>query len=262
MDTPDDRAVEAAKHAAGGPLGEKLSKFPLLFAKAVLFGQRPSRANPTEIRNGTITLVDLGTGPLGITCQHVVGSFRQQLAETKNSVFQVGDVELDPIRQLVDENERLDLAVIRFTDEQARAITSEGEIGSCFFQPNAWPCPPPERGRFVAFGGFPGKLKKVISFDEMEFGSWSSGASEVSSVSDFQFASAFDRSHWIGWSGSKVNLDLTALGGMSGGPAFINRGLYSDLVGVVSEYHENYDAVCFSSTSRVNRDGTIDPPAI
>lgn len=262
MDTPDDQAVEEAKRAVAGPLGEKLAKFPLLFAKTVFFGQRPSRANPTEIRNGTITLVDLGTGPCGITCQHVVESYRRLLVETNRAVFQIGNVELDPVRQLVDENDRLDLAVIRLTGEQARAITSEGEIGSCFFRPKAWPCQPPERGLFVAFGGFPGKLKEVISFDELEFRSWSSGASEISSVSDYQFVSAFDRENWVGSYGNKVNLDLTALGGMSGGPAFISRGLYWDLVGVVSEYHENYDTVVFSSTSRVQADGTIEPPAV
>lgn len=262
MDTLDDQAVEEAKRAVAGPLGENLAKFPLLFAKAVLFGQRPSRANPAEIRNGTITLVDLGTGPLGITCQHVVESYRRLRIEASRPVFQIGNVELDPVRQLVDENERLDLAVIRLTGEQAGAITSEGEIGSCFFRPKAWPCQPPEQGLFVAFGGFPGKLKEVISFDELEFRSWSSGASEISSVSDHQFISAFDRDYWVGSYGNRVNLNLTALGGMSGGPAFVSRGLYWDLVGIVSEYHENFDAVIFSSTSRVQADGTIEPSAI
>jgi len=57
-------------------------------------------------------------------------------------------------------------------------------------------------------------------------------------------------------------MELDALGGMSGGPAFVNRGLYWDLVGIVSQYHENYDAVFFSMLDSVQPDGTITPPPV
>ena len=52
---------------------------------------------------------------------------------------------------------------------------------------------------------------------------------------------------------------LEELGGMSGGPVFINRGLYWDLVGLVSQYHEEYDAMFFSKLNAVHSDGTIEP---
>ncbi len=45
-----------AKELAAGPLGEKMEKFPLLFAKAVFFGPRPSRVQPTDVNSGTATL--------------------------------------------------------------------------------------------------------------------------------------------------------------------------------------------------------------
>lgn len=66
-----------AKKLAAGDLGRELSKFPLLFAKAAFFGQRPSPKKPTKIRNGTIALIDLGKGPIGITCQHVIEGYRK-----------------------------------------------------------------------------------------------------------------------------------------------------------------------------------------
>lgn len=251
-----------AKELAVGALGEKMAKFPLLFAKAAFFGPRPARDRPSDVNNGTVTLADLGSGPLAITCQHVVSCYRKRLAREKDIVFQIGCVELYALDQLVDEDQRLDIATIRLNDEQVEQITLEGEIGLCVFSPKEWPCPAPEPGEFVAFGGFPAKLRTVRSFDELDFGSWSSGASEISSVSDNQFVSAFEREYWVRTFGLPGLSDLDILGGMSGGPALINRGLYWDMIGIVSQYHEQYDAMFFSILSAVHPDGTIEPPPV
>lgn len=233
-----------------------------MFAKPVFFGPRPSHSYPSEIRNGTITLADLGSGPLGITCHHVLDSYRKLREQSGDILFQIGDQELDPLSQLVDQNERLDIAVLKLPESQVTAITSTGTIGSCLFRPKQWPCEPATRGSYVAFGGFPGKLKNITSLNEIEFGSWSSGASHIDSASDIQFVSAFDRAYWVKSFGSTAHMELSTLGGMSGGPAFINRGLYWDFVGIVSEYQDNYDAVFFSSTAPIRHDGTIEPPPI
>ena len=258
----DEADIAKAKELAAGPLGEKMAKFPLLFAMAAFFGQRPSKSRPTEVRNGTITLADLGKGPLAITCHHVITAYRERRAALEKVIFQIGDIQIDPIDQLIDEDERLDLATIRLTESQVKAITSQGEIGSCVFQPKSWPPPLPKEGEYVAFGGFPGTLRSVISFDELSFGSWSSGASQISSVSEFQFASVFEREFWVQSFGNKHHMDLNALGGMSGGPAFLNRGLYWDLVGIVSHYNETYDTVLFASVRGIHHDGTIEGPPV
>ncbi len=246
---------------AGG-LGKELAKFPLLFAQAVIFGQRPSKTRPREINNGTISFVDLGHGPIGITCHHVITDYRVKCDALADFAFQIGNIEIDPIKQLIDQNEQMDLATIHLSANQIKAITSQGEIGSCVFRPTTWPSPRLKDGEFVAFGGFPGSLRKLRSFDELEFPSWSSGASRISSVSDFKFISAFEREFWVSSFGAKHQVDLRALGGMSGGPAFIKRELHWDFVGIVSDYHENYDAVIFASVRTVRSDGTIDRPPV
>jgi hypothetical protein len=148
------------------------------------------------------------------------------------------------------------------SEPQVRAITSDGEIGSCVFQPRSWPPPLLKAGDYVAFGGFPGNLRILESFDELVFPSWSSGASQVSSVSGLQFVSTFEREYWVSSFGNKYHMDLRALGGMSGGPVFIYRGLYWDFVGIVSQYHEDYDAMFFTSVHMVRLDGTIEPPPV
>lgn len=253
-----ERILQAKKLAAG-PLGEQLGKFPLLFAKAVLFGERPSKGRPTAISSGSVSLVNLGYGPMIVTCEHVIAGYRKMAGKFNNVLFQVGDIEIDPLKQLIALDTRLDLATIRLSDAQAKAITSSGPIGSCVFEPKSWPPESVMPGQFVAFGGFPGSLRTIESFDEIVFSSWSSGASEVSSVSEGQFVSSFDREFWVSSFGTGTHLTITDLGGLSGCPAFINRGLYWDFVGIVSAYHENYDAMFFSAASRLRADGTIDP---
>jgi hypothetical protein len=161
--------IEEAKKMATGPLGEEMSKFPLLFAKAACFGQRPSKTRPAKINNGTISLVNFGKGVLGITCHHVIECYRHRREREGDIVFQIGNVELDPLVQLVDENTRIDVATIHLTEPQVRAITSDGEIGSCVFQPRSWPPPLLKAGDYVAFGGFPGNLRILESFDELVF---------------------------------------------------------------------------------------------
>lgn len=252
-------SILQAKKLAAGPLGEQLGKFPLLFAKSVLFGERPSKERPTAISTGSASLVNLGCGPMVVTCEHVVAGYRKMAAKYENVLFQVSDIEIDPLNQLIALDTRLDLATIRLSDAQAKAITSSGPIGSCVFEPKSWPPEPVVKGQFVAFGGFPGSLRTVESFDELVFSSWSSGASEVSSVSEGQFVSSFDREFWVRSFGTDAHLTITDLGGLSGCPAFVNRGLYWDFVGIVSAYHENYDAMFFSAASRLRADGTIAP---
>jgi hypothetical protein len=257
-----DAEESITKRLAAGWLGEKMAKFPLLFATTVCFGQRPSKNRPSEVRNGTISLIDLGEGPLAVTCEHVIAGYSEMTKLHDNLVFQIGDVEINPLEQLIDKNARLDLATIRLTENQLKSITSEGEIGSCVFQPKAWPPETVKEGEFIAFGGFPGGLRTVASFDEYVFDSWSCGGTKISSVSEGQFVSAFEREYWVKSFGAEHHLTINALGGLSGGPAFINRGLYWDFVGIVSQYHENFDAMFFAAASALCPNGTITPPPI
>lgn len=118
--------------------------------------------------------------------------------------------------------------------------------------------PGPREGEYVAFGGFPGDWRSVKSMDELEFNSWSSGATEISSVSENQFVCKFEREYWVAAIGDDDGIAFSKLGGLSGGPALVDRGLYWDLIGIISQYHEKYDAMFFPLLSAVNIDGTIE----
>lgn len=66
MQYDNPKKIEEAKRLAAGDLGKELSKFPMRFSKAVFFGERPVRNISPRINNATVTLVNLGTGPIAI----------------------------------------------------------------------------------------------------------------------------------------------------------------------------------------------------
>jgi hypothetical protein len=260
MEYSDPKKIEEAKRLAAGPLGEKLSKFPMLFAKAALIGERPKKNSFTKINNATVTLVNLGSGPIMITCYHVLEGYRELINGCESAWFQVGDVDLNPLEQLIAESKRLDLATIKLTDSQANDIVRGGEIGSCFFKPSIWPSPSLNEGDFVAFGGFPGQWRERWAFDEIVFPSFSSGACRVAQVSDDRFACQFEREYWI----TVFNIDnrehLHDLGGMSGGPAFIHRGIHWDFIGIIYEFSSSFDIMYLRPAHLIYRDGSIYDP--
>ena len=258
----DPGRIKEAKRIAAGPLGEQMGKFPLLFGKVVVIGQPPSMNFSSKVTNATVTLIDLGTGPLGLTCAHVLAGYREMRQQFDNAVFQVGNVDLDPLQQLVTEDTDLDLAIFRFSKQQISALTSESGIGSCVFCPVSWPSAPVKVGDFVAFGGFPGSLRELLSFDELAFPSWSSGASRVKAVTDDRFSCVFEREYWVSSFGQQHHMKLRDLGGMSGGPAFIKRDLYWDFAGLIYEFSKEFDIMFFRPASLFASDGTIQGPTV
>ena len=253
----DELSEQQAKDLVAGAYGKEISKFPLLFAQAVFFGQRPKPKRPTEIRNGTVSFVKIGNRSFGITCHHVIDKYINYKKQHDDVIFNIGTVELDPVAQLFDSDKKIDIALIELTNNQIKHLTSNGKIGSQVYKPAKWPPTQPQKGEYVIFGGFPGSLRVVESFNEIVFYSWSSGGSRIDSTSDERFISAFEREYWIRSFGQKHLLDLKSLGGMSGGPAFIKRDLHFEFVGIITDYQDNYDAVFFASAQTITENGQI-----
>lgn len=238
-------------------LQEQLAKYPMLFCKAVLIGQRPSREQAPRVSTGTATFLELPSGPTIVTCCHVVDEALAALDRDATTLVQVGDAVIDLRGQLIDKNADLDIATLRPTRAQLDVILRGDEIGTQMVRPSDWPPAPPEAGQFVAFGGYPAPLRADVAFDELEFGTWSVGAMELSSASDRQFVCAFDRERWSQSYGNDKHLQLRIFGGMSGGPVFIERGLRHDLVGIIKEYSSDYDAIFFASLRWLEANGQI-----
>ncbi len=258
----DPAAMEQAKKLAAGALGEKMAKYPLLFAKAVFFGEPPSKDHKSKINNATVTLLDLGEGPLAVTCAHVLSAYREVKKATGNALFQIGSVVLDPDVQLVRESTELDVAVLELTEAQTKEITSDGEIGSCVFKPASWPPSELKAGEFVAFGGFPGQWRECLASAELEFGSFSSGACRVATVSEERFSCQFEREYWVKSFGESKGFDLKNLGGLSGGPSFIKRKLHWELVGFIYEFSREFDIMFFRPAGIIQLNDSPKSPSL
>jgi hypothetical protein len=114
----------------------------------------------------------------------------------------------------------------------------------------------PTPGDFICFGGFPGVWREQPKLEEVVFKSFSHGASEVTSVGEDHVVSQLNREYWVGCRGTR-GLDLYEFGGMSGGPAFIWRGLRADLVGFIYQYAAGFDLLYIRSADVIEADGTI-----
>jgi hypothetical protein len=227
-------------------------QFPLLFAKAVFFGAEPTTRDIPNLANGTVSLVKLDGHYLGVTCKHVLDAYRVAVdRETGRTVFQIGGCIIDPLPNLVSESSAYDLV----------SISLDGYIGkqdlraSDFTEPPTWPPGDIEVGSFVTFGGFPGEWRSQAESREVEFGSFSSGGSEVHSVHEDYFYARIEMELCVDL--LTDNKAVPNLGGLSGGPVFAWRALYCELVGFMQEYSQDYDLLYIRKAGVMNADGTF-----
>jgi len=236
---------EEAKAMVAGDLGLEMEKFPLRFATAAYFGTPPRLGKEMEVNSGSASLLRLGGTHMALTCHHVLEGYRDRLKADASTIFQLGDCKLDPVKQLKAESEKLDFALVELHEGQAQEIAEgKGDFGTYFIEPDPWPPQPVVEGDFVAFGGFPGELRRAVSFNEMSFGSYSSGASRVTLVRDEYIVCQFEREHWVQ---RKFEPEPATIRGMSGGPAFALRksaatGIITyEFVGHVYEFSEDFE---------------------
>lgn len=236
--------LEEAKAALAGEVGVELNKYPLRFATQVFFGPPPQHGQEVSVNSGSASLVQLGTRHFAVTCAHVIAGYRQRLEQEPDCIFQLGNCRLNPLGQLALDDQHLDASAIALTPEQAHEITHhEGEFGRHFVVPPHWPPEPVSERDFVAFGGFPGELRKVQSFDELSFGTFGSAAARVTAAREDYIVCQFDEENWVrcGFEQSPVSI-----GGMSGGPVFALRTSAEtqittyEFIGHIYEFSEDF----------------------
>lgn len=237
------KTLENAKKLAASPAGIEFQKYPLKFVAPAYFGARPQPGAPATVNSGSASLVSRNGQFFALTCSHVLEGYRQRLAEGP-CVFQLADCELDPMAQLKAEDKRLDYALVGLTEEQSKQVAVPGGPfdGTLFCDLTDWPPGDVKGGDFVAFGGFPGELRKAESFDKLSFGSYSSGAAKVTTTGDDYLVCQFEHEHWVTHG---FEPDPSTIRGMSGGPVFAIRhseaGIMTyEFVGHISEFHEDF----------------------
>lgn len=245
----DRRALARATTA----LRNNLCEFPAMFAKHLLIGVAD------EIHTATVTLADLGQGPLAITCAHAIVEYLERW-KAGRALICVGNTQVSP-SQLVGLDEEADLATFRLNDAQAADLVGQDGIDGIaaqFHEPTRWPPEAAKVGESVAIGGFPAEWRQIHSETrEITSPYYGIGATPVTSVSERLFGCRFERGHWIWMSRNPTLTDLGALSGLSGGPVFAERHLHRALVGIVTDFREDWDIMLMSHTHCIRRDGSI-----
>ena len=153
------------------------------------------------------------------------------------------------------------MATIDLSEINIKEISLGKEIGTSFFRPETWPPDDVNEGDFISFGGFPGKWKEQVSSGDLMFDSFSSGATEISSINDEYFICQFEREYWVESLDLKNGKELHELGGLSGGPVFLirdNNGItYYEFVGIIYQFSTDYDLLYIRKAKFINKDGSI-----
>lgn len=211
-----------AKALVAGPYGEEMSKFALRFCQPLFFGLPPSPAHPIKVRNGTMSLLKVGERFFGLTCDHVIKEYRNKRKADVRCILTVANLEMDdPRSKLIAEDRVIDYAVFELTAAQAKEVIKDSKgIGEAFFEVNPHAPTSIKVGDFVAFAGFPEELRKLTSFDRLNFGTYSSGACRVTDTHGDYFICEFEREYWLR---HFPEPDPECLSGLSGGPVFAVR---------------------------------------
>jgi hypothetical protein len=255
----DEKSIRNAKDLARGPLGQELGKMPLRFAAGILIASRIGDGQH-RIRTATSTLIDAGTGPLAVTCHHVLESYRNARGADSATTFQLGGLVFDPESRLISECRKQDLATISLAELDLDSISDTPGIGNTFFSPRIWPPTRVSPGAIVSIGGFPEQWRECKSMNEVVLPTFSVASVFVSSVSDDQFGVKLERDEWVSAFNYENREWPHEFSGLSGCPVVIERtdGVRRfEVVGVAKEFSESLDYVVAVHADSIGRDGIV-----
>lgn len=219
------------------------AKYPMRFAAPCFFGN-PSYAH-TDISNGTVTLIRFKDEKFGLTAAHVIDEYIERKSNDGNLQLHIGghQVSLDDI--LFDKDQSKDICVLYLDEYEEAGFSMNGGVPTEFIDVKNTEIDPPEAGEFLLFGGYPGDLRRIVSHNELNFGTMSSGGTQIEDVSIDQLLCQL-RITEATFAYSERKIPAAPFGGLSGGPVFVRRtsntGIVTfPLIGTIFEYGETMD---------------------
>ena len=208
----------------------------------------------TILGNGTVTLVQTPSRTIGITANHVVTGCLEAF-DTGSVVAQLADASLHELRaRLIAQSDELDLATFDLhglTDRFGKGWFSKSPL-------HGWPPAPPQEGRGIMIGGYPGIAREVIAPRSVSFGIFTA-LGIARTVSHDQISCLFEREYMMDDDGLQPNTDL---GGISGGPVITAIESPSFLIsyrlgGIVSEASSELEKVFAKRADFIGEDGSF-----
>jgi len=205
------------------------------------------------LNNGTIFFIDTGAGPFAVTARHVLEGYREAIRAEPRTLCEIGGVGFDLLSNLIAEDRNADIVTLRIDDD---ALTKIGRVPHV--NPRAWPPKPPEIGKGVFFGGYPGR-HRVEGPGVIQWG-FAGGLDVATAVHEDHICVQFSREDWVSTAGLPPPAVGEPWGGISGAPLFavVQNGVVSwRLAGVVTEFGATLEILYASSFSQVGSDGSI-----
>lgn len=243
---------------------EQARNHALKYIIPFIFGHGPDSDNYI-FNSGTATLVDLGSGPLALTCEHVVTPFREFREANKDRInaelYIGGATGID--RKIIGWDKDLDIATLKLTKDELNKIPfSQNTCGTqCVNEVYTGPI---TENDVIVFAGFPSEPSwryrtpnKLLSFHSCVC------FAEIVSINDDYIIC---QSNFIKYeSDTNPNITLTTdPTGMSGGAAFLilKRGMsisyhFIGIISIGKFLTDNCLTMYIRLAKRLNSDGTI-----
>src|SRR6266481_8528671 len=205
------------------------------------------------LNNGTIFFVDAGAGPFAVTARHVLEGFRSAVTANGTTLCEIGGEAFDPSENRIDEDSSADIATFRIEPTILARLKRVPHQN-----PRAWPPKPPEEGKGIFFGGYPGR-HRVERPGVIQWG-FAGGLEVAATVRADRLSIQFSREDWVPQQSLQPPQVGEPWGGVSGGPVFAvvqNSVVSWRLAGVATEFNSTFEILFASPLSRVQPDGTI-----
>jgi hypothetical protein len=253
MASPDDDLTEErVRELLRQGLGDELARVVWLCCAPIFWGHPP---NGPFSNSATTFFVNTGERTIGITACHVVERFREARGDNPALECQIKGALFPLLDRLIDFSHALDLVTFAASEDEVRRLGT----GVHFSSP-PWPPAPPEQGKGVFFGGFPGS-DRLHEEGRVNWGfGW--GLMPVEVVEHNRLVIRFDHERWVQPKDVPLPPPGTSWGGLSGAPLFavVRTALLTwRLVGVVKEFHQtDYLELLYAIPIEfVRPDGTI-----
>jgi hypothetical protein len=225
---------EQKKAVLESGLGPEILEDGLRFAMPIwwVFQDQNGEAN---LRSGSASLVDRGSGILAITAEHVFRGYCEAKDTAQWIVCHLGGALFDPDANLIACNDDLDIATFVVSADLL------AQIGKPVVPPDEpnWAPLDPHEGGFAFFAGFPAQSRGIIASGRALAAVPYFAMPPITSVTVRQITCRFEREKMIDFSGSGLPPQGYDIGGVSGGPmlmpALTDRGIIWRFAGVIVE---------------------------
>jgi S1-C subfamily serine protease len=227
----------------GRAIGQRVGRH----AVQVLFGPPGSSADPELIRHASGVAIFTGSTTILATAWHVVEPYLKLLESQPTLTFQVGTLRLYAEKRLIWHDRTSDIAFLSLESHELDLIPALTWLAP------SWPPPPPAVGDYVAFVGYPTDYRRDLGPGRVEL-TPVGGLMPVTSAAPGNLKCVLPRETLVAVLGSEVPAPGTDLGGMSGGPVFRVRPDPLELVGIITDFGQNFDMFWMASLSDTPQD--------